>query len=92
VGEKYKPKEKYIEVPSRYKPGRKLLLKIKDDDEKNGPVRDHCHITDKYRGSAHNFCNLKLRIDPENIKIPVIVHNLKGYDSRFFDAKDWETV
>lgn len=26
-------------------------------------VRDHCHITGKYRGSAHQDCDLKLRID-----------------------------
>ena len=44
------------------------------------PVRDHCHITRKYRGSAHNTCNLRLQISPEKIKIPVIFHNLKGYD------------
>ena len=53
----------------------------------NGPVRDHCHITGKYRGSAHNFCNLKLRLNPEYIKIPVIFHNLKGYDSHFIMQK-----
>ena len=46
-------------------------------------VRDHCHITGKYRGSAHQDCNLKLQIKPETIKIPVIFHNLRGYDSHF---------
>ena len=54
---------------------------------KNHPVRDHCHITGKYRGSAHNCCNLQLRIDPEKLKIPVIFHNLKGYDSHFIIKK-----
>ena len=47
------------------------------------PVRDHCHITGKYRGSAHAACNLKLQISAEKIKIPVIFHNLRGYDSHF---------
>ena len=51
--------------------------------EKDVHVRDHCHITGKFRGSAHQECNLKLRIKPENIKIPVIFHNLRGYDSHF---------
>ena len=51
--------------------------------EKDVRVRDHCHITGKFRGSAHQECNLKLRIKPENIKIPVIFHNLRGYDSHF---------
>ena len=47
------------------------------------PVRDHCHVTGKYRGSAHQTCNLKLQISAEKIKIPVVFHNLKGYDSHF---------
>ena len=50
--------------------------------DKDVRVRDHCHITGKFRGSAHQECNLKLRIKPEDIKIPVIFHN-RGYDSHF---------
>ena len=45
-------------------------------DVVDGKVRDHCHITRKYRGAAHWSCNLKL-----SKKIPVIFHNLRGYDS-----------
>ena len=41
-------------------------------------VRDHCHITGKYRGSAHGDCNFNLKL---NHKIPIIFHNLKNYDS-----------
>jgi hypothetical protein len=44
-------------------------------------VRDHDHLTGKYRGAAHNDCNLKLRIKPKEINIPVVFHNLKGYDA-----------
>ena len=51
--------------------------------DKDIRVRDHCHITGKYRGSAHQECNLKLRVNPEELKIPVIFHNLRGYDSHF---------
>ena len=54
--------------------------KYREDDV---PVRDHCHVTGKYRGSAHQTCNLKLQISAEKIKIPVVFHNLKGYDSHF---------
>ena len=55
--------------------------------DENIPVGDHCHITGKYRGSAHNTCNLKLQISAEKIKIPVVFHNLKGYDSHFIIEK-----
>ena len=44
-------------------------------------VRDHCHFTGNYRGAAHNKCNLmckKPRI------LPVIFHNLQGYDAHLF--------
>ena len=44
-------------------------------------VPDHCHITGKYRGAAHNDCNLKLRLDPKTTTVPVVFHNLRGYDS-----------
>ena len=52
----------------------------KSDEGENIPVRDHCHVTGKYRGSAHKTCNLRLQISAEKIKIPVVFHNLKGYD------------
>ena len=55
--------------------------------DKDVRVRDHCHITGKFRGSAHQECNLKLRIKPENLKIPVIFHNLRGYDSHFISQQ-----
>ncbi len=44
-------------------------------------VRDHCHITGKFRGAAHNTCNLKLRLKKGITPIPVVFHNLRGYDS-----------
>ena len=51
--------------------------------DKDIRVRDHCHITGEFCGSAHQDCNLKLRIKPATIKIPVLFHNLRGYDSHF---------
>ena len=58
-------------------------LLIHDDGDIMNKVRDHCHITGKYRGASHRHCNLKWAISAEKLKIPVIFHNLKGYDSHF---------
>ena len=44
-------------------------------------VRDHCHFTGQYRGAAHNKCNLKCR---KPRILPVIFHNLQGYDAHLF--------
>ena len=54
------------------------LLNIQDR------VRDHCHFTGRYRGAAHNICNLKYS-KPNNIS--VFFHNLTGYDSHLFIKK-----
>ena len=52
---------------------------IKPNDKKGGKVRDHCHVTGKYRGCAHNVCNINYNY--KNLKIPVFFHNLKNYDA-----------
>jgi hypothetical protein len=41
-------------------------------------VRDHCHLTGKFRAAGHNDCNLNYSFTG---RIPVILHNLRGYDS-----------
>ena len=48
---------------------------IKNDCDE---VRDHCHITGKYRRAAHWKCNINLKVSK---KLVVIFHNLKGCDS-----------
>ena len=50
----------------------------------NDRVRDHCHFTGRYRGPAHNSCNLKYR-KPKSVS--VFFHNLSGYDSHLFIKK-----
>ena len=49
-------------------------------DKKHHKVRDHCHYSGKYRGAAHNTCNLRYKIPKE---IPTIFHNGSTYDYHF---------
>ncbi len=55
--------------------------KDKDKIEEVKKCRDHCHITGKYRGAACNKCNLRMRVPKF---VPVLFHNLEGYDSYLF--------
>ena len=62
----------------------KLLMNVifltKNIQEKDIRVRHHCHITGKYRGSAHQDCNINFQLSD---KIPIIFHNLRDYDLHF---------
>ena len=51
-----------------------------NNDKKQQKVRDHCHYTGKYRGAAHNICNLRYKLPKE---IPVVFHNGSTYDYYF---------
>ena len=52
--------------------------------ELDDKVREHCHVTGKYRGCAHWSCNVNLKVCK---KVPVIFHNLRGYDSHLVFKK-----
>ena len=51
-----------------------------DSDKKHHKGKDHCHYTGKYRGVAHNICNLRYKIPKE---IPIVFHNGSTYDYHF---------
>ena len=42
-------------------------------------VRDHDHLTGKYRGAAHNICNINCKQRSSSF-IPIFFHNFSGYD------------
>ena len=64
-----------------------ICKKLIDNDEEK--VRDHCHVTGKFRGAAHWSCNINLQLTK---KLPVIFHNLRGYDSHliFYELKNFD--
>ena len=49
--------------------------------EKVVKCKDHCHVTGKYRGAACGKCNLRMRVP---MFVPVLFHNLEGYDANLF--------
>ena len=48
-----------------------------DDNKKYHKVRDHFHYTGKFKGTAHNICNLRYKIPSE---ITVVFDNGSTYD------------
>ena len=50
------------------------------NDKKHYKVRDHCHYTGKYRGAAHNICNLRYKVPRE---IPEVFPNGSIYDYHY---------
>ena len=49
-------------------------------------VRDHCHLTGKYRGPAHSKCIINVTQDQSNF-IPFTFHNFSNYDSHMLFRK-----
>ena len=57
---------------------------FKDNKDK---VRDHDHRTGKFRGAAHNKCNINYF---SNRYLPIVFHNLRGYDSHLIIKKAYD--
>ena len=66
------------EDEERFQSTNKCWICDKLFDAGDNKRRDHCHVTGKYRGSAHWSCNINLKLSKN---VPVIFHNLRGYDS-----------
>ena len=64
-----------------FKNATKCWICQKEFEENEEKVRDHCHFTRRFRGAAHNSCNLQFR-KPKFT--PVIFHNLQNYDAHLF--------
>ena len=57
------------------------LCKKKFGEKTLSKVRDHCYYTGKFRGAAHQSCNLKFQRPKFT---PVFFHNLQNYDAHLF--------
>ena len=57
------------------------LCHIYNKELGNNRVRDHCHLSGKSRGAAHEVCNLKYKVPKF---FPVVFHHLSGNDSNLF--------
>ena len=79
----------------RYKRSTICHISFKPFNSKEPKVRDHCHYTGRYRGPIHSLCNLRYRIPSY---IPVVFHNLSGYDAHLFikelgkNSRDMEVI
>ena len=79
----------------KYKRSMKCHICYKSFTFRDPKVRDHCHCTGLYRGPAHSLCNLRYKIPSY---IPVVFHNLSGYDAHLFimelggQASDMEVI
>jgi len=62
----------------------KTCIICKQDLDDETKVRDHCHLSGKFRGAAHNGCNLNYKLPTF---FPVFLHNLSGYDGHLIIKK-----
>ena len=84
-----------------FKETKKDIIMTQEDEEKyknnnicrfcekeilSDKVRDHCHLTGKNRGPAHNVCNIKVRQADSNF-IPFAFHDFSNYDCHMFFKK-----
>ena len=57
-----------------------------EDMKENPIVKDHCHLTGRFRGLAHNNCNLNTRKAHTSF-VPILFHNISGYDCHLIFEK-----
>lgn len=73
-----KPLVMTAEDENLFKKATRCHICEKDYFPDDHPCRDHCHLTGKFRGSAHVQCNAKYT---QRLILPVLIHNFKNYDS-----------
>ena len=59
------------------------ICRFCEKEKLSDKVRDHYHSTGKYRGPAHNICNINVTQKDSNF-IPFAFHNFSNYDCHMF--------
>ena len=62
------------------------ICRFCEEETFSDKVRDHCHLTGKYRGPSHSKCNINATEDKSTF-IPFIIHNFSNYDCHLFFKK-----
>ena len=57
-----------------------------EKEDVNDKVRDHCHLTDKYKGTPQNKCKINVTQNQSNF-IPILFHNFSNYECHLFFRK-----
>ena len=63
------------------------ICRVCENEKLFDKVRDHCHLTGKDRGTAHNTCNINVKQKDSNF-LPFAFHNFSNYDCHIF-LKGW---
>ena len=84
-----------------FKETKKEIIMTKEDEEdyknnnicrfcekniESDKVRDHCHLTGRYRGPSHIICNMNVKQKDSNF-IPFAFHNFSNFDCHMFFKK-----
>ena len=59
------------------------ICRFCDKNIESDKVRDHCHLTGKYRGLSHNVCNINVK-QKDSTFIPYAFYNFSNYDCHMF--------
>ena len=62
------------------------ICRLCENEIVSDEVRNHCHLTGKYRVPAHSKCNINVTQQQSNF-IPFIFHNFSNYDCHMFLKK-----
>ena len=68
------------EDKDRHEEAKKCAFCNKTFNFQNIKVRDHCHLTGKYRRALCSWCNLNNKTE---YNIPIYFHNARGYDNNY---------